>query len=108
MLMIPMAVLIAAVMIVIKAISTPWPRQIKMREEDADRNANETQEALGLGGRGRLLLSVPECKHVRQSADGNAIRPLIRPHFGFSPGFIFNSCTINTHRLIFQVHGTTS
>lgn len=58
MLMIPMAVLIAAVMIVIKAISTPWLRQIKMREEDADRNANETQEALGLGGRGRLLLCV--------------------------------------------------
>lgn len=47
MIMIPMAVLIAAVMIVIKAISTPWPRQINMREEDADRNANETQEALG-------------------------------------------------------------
>lgn len=50
MIMIPMAVLIAAVMIVIKAISTPWPRQIKMREEDADRNANETQE-VGGGGR---------------------------------------------------------
>lgn len=48
--MIPMPVLIAAVMIVIKAISTPWPRQIKMREKDADRNANETQEALGWGG----------------------------------------------------------
>lgn len=44
--MIPMAVIIKAVMIVIKAISTPWPRQIRIREEDADRNANETQEAL--------------------------------------------------------------
>lgn len=41
-----LAVIIEAVMIVIKAISTPWPRQIRIREEDADRNANETQEAL--------------------------------------------------------------
>lgn len=52
MITVPMAVLIAAVMIVIKAISTPWPRQIRMREEDADRNANETQEALGVQGGG--------------------------------------------------------
>lgn len=99
MIMIPMAVIMEAVMIVIKAISTPWPRLIRIREEDADRNANETQDALG-GGE-PLLLSVPECKHVRQSAGGNAIRPLIRPHFGFYPGFIFNSRTLNTHRLIF-------
>lgn len=98
MLMIPMAVIIKAVMIVIKAISTPWPRQIRIREGDADRNANETEDAL----RGEpLQLYVPECKHVRQSSGGTAIRPLIRSHFGFYPGFIFNSRTLNTHRLIF-------
>lgn len=67
--------------------------------KDADQNTNETKEALWGGG--TLLLSVPECKHIQQSAGGNAIRPLIRPQFGFYPGFIFNSSTIITHRLIF-------
>lgn len=98
--MIAMAVLIAAVMIVIKAISTSWPRQIRMGEEDADRNANETQEAL----RGENHCCSPclrECKHVRNQPTETQLGSLIRPHFGFCPGFIFNSCTISTHRLIF-------
>lgn len=46
MIMIPMAVIMEAVMMAIKAISTPWPQQIRVREEDADRNANETQEVV--------------------------------------------------------------
>lgn len=47
-----------------------------MRQGDADRNANETQEALGVRGGGLFAsaLRARESKQVRQSADGNAIR----------------------------------